>query len=80
MPKPKPLSTRKAEAKVYGGHESSLIRPSLYTKAARHPAATLTAAGIAAAGVGAFLWSRRGGAQAARAETSEEREVEAHPS
>ena len=48
-----------AEAKVHGDHQGSLIRPSLYSKAARHPAATLTAAGMVAAGVGAFLWARR---------------------
>jgi NAD(P)-dependent dehydrogenase (short-subunit alcohol dehydrogenase family) len=71
----------KAEAEVRGDHQGSVIRPSLYTRAARHPAATLTAAGVAAAGVGAFLWSRRGRAEGtAQAETSEEREVEAHPS
>ena len=50
-----------AEAKVYGDHQGSTIRPSVYTRAARHPAATLAVAGIAAAGVSAFLWGRRNG-------------------
>jgi NAD(P)-dependent dehydrogenase (short-subunit alcohol dehydrogenase family) len=67
-----------SEAKVRGDHQGSIIRPSLYTKAARHPAITLTAAGAAAAGVSLFLWSRGGGR--AQAEQSSEAEVEAHPS
>ena len=75
------LYSGQGEAQIRGDHQGSVIRPSLYTKAARHPAATLTVAGMAAAGVGAFLWSRRGrDGGTARAETSEEREVEAHPS
>lgn len=47
-----------SEAQVRGDHQGSMIRPSLYTRAARHPAATLAVAGIAAAGVSAFLWGR----------------------
>ena len=77
------LHSGQSEAKVRGGHQGSTIRPSLYTKAARHPAMTLTAAGAAAAGVGLFLWSRGGGrgeAPGVVAETSTEAEVEAHPS
>ena len=72
----------RAEAEVRGDHQGSMIRPSLYTKAARHPAMTLTAAGAAAAGVGLFLWSRSGrdGGRSASAESSTEAEVEAHPS
>ncbi len=70
-----------SEAKVRGDHQGSMIRPSLYTKAARHPAITLTAAGAAAAGVGLFLWSRgRGEGEGVQAEQSTEKEVEAHPS
>lgn len=71
-----------AEARVRGDHQGSTIRPSLYTKAARHPAVTLTAAGAAAAGVGLFLWSRsaRGGEGSATPEPSTEAEIEAHPS
>jgi NADP-dependent 3-hydroxy acid dehydrogenase YdfG len=49
----------RAEGEVRGDHQGAIIRPSVYSKAARHPAVTLTAAGVAAAGVGAFLWSRR---------------------
>jgi NADP-dependent 3-hydroxy acid dehydrogenase YdfG len=48
-----------SEAKVRGDHQGSVIRPSLYSRAARHPAATLTAAGIAAAGVSSFIWCGR---------------------
>jgi NAD(P)-dependent dehydrogenase (short-subunit alcohol dehydrogenase family) len=48
-----------AEGEVRGDHQGSMIRPSVYTRAARHPAATLTVAGIAAAGLGALLWARR---------------------
>jgi hypothetical protein len=69
-----------SEAKVIGDHQGSTIRPSLYTKAARHPAIALTAAGATAAGVGLFLWSRGRSKPAAIAETSAEAEVEAHPS
>lgn len=73
----------RAEAQVRGDHQGSMIRPSLYTKAARHPAMTLTAAGAAAAGVGLFLWSRSGrdgGGERVSSETSTDAEVEAHPS
>jgi NAD(P)-dependent dehydrogenase (short-subunit alcohol dehydrogenase family) len=70
----------KSEAKVIGDHQGSRVRPSLYTKAARHPAIALTAAGATAAGVGLFLWSRGRSKPAATAETSTEAEVEAHPS
>ncbi len=75
-----------SEARVIGDHQGSVIRPSLYSKAARNPAMTLTAAGAAAAGVGLFLWSRRsigenGTAQArAEPEVSTAEEIEAHPS
>jgi NAD(P)-dependent dehydrogenase (short-subunit alcohol dehydrogenase family) len=76
------LHQGQAEARVRGDHQGSAIRPSLYTKAARHPAMTLTAAGAAAAGVGLFLWSRsvRGGEGSAAFERSTDAEVEAHPS
>jgi hypothetical protein len=76
------LHSGQSEALVRGDHQGSTIRPSVYTKAARHPAVTLTAAGAAAAGVGLFLWSRsgRGTETTADAETSTEREIEAHPS
>ena len=67
-----------AEARVAGDHQGSVLRPSLYTRAALTPAMTLTAAGAAAAGVGLFLWSRRGAEEPG--ETSTEAEVEAHPS
>ena len=67
-----------SEAQVRGDHQGKTIRPSLYSKAARHPALTLTAAGAAAAGVGLFLWSR--GSRRALAERSTEAEIEAHPS
>ena len=85
----------RSEARVIGDHQGSVIRPSLYTKAARNPAMTLTAAGAAAAGVGLFLWSRRsvgenGNAEPrgekeatsrhAVAEVSTAEEIEAHPS
>ncbi len=48
-----------AEGKVKGDHQGSLIRPSLYSRAARHPAATWAMASVAGAGIGAFLLSRR---------------------
>jgi hypothetical protein len=67
-----------SEGEVRGDHQGSTIRPSLYTKAARHPAITLTAAGAAAAGVSLFLWSRSRSGDGA--EQSTEAEVEAHPS
>ena len=74
------LHSGRSEARVRGDHQGSIIRPSLYTKAARHPAITLTAAGAAAAGVGLFLWGRgrNGGSVAGEVSTAEE--VEAHPS
>jgi NAD(P)-dependent dehydrogenase (short-subunit alcohol dehydrogenase family) len=74
------LHQGQSEALVRGDHQGNLIRPSLYTKAARHPAMTLTAAGAAAAGVGLFLWSRGNRQNAAETERSTEAEVEAHPS
>lgn len=50
-----------AEGQVLGDHQGSTIRPSGYSRAARHPAATIAAIGTAAAaGLGAFLLSRRG--------------------
>lgn len=52
------LYERKAEAQVYGDHQGSLIRPSVYSRAARNPLATLAFAGAAAFGFGAMLWSR----------------------
>jgi short-subunit dehydrogenase len=70
----------KSEAKVTGDHQGSTIRPSLYTKAARHPAITLTAAGATAAGAALFLWSRSRSKSGATVEISTEAEVEAHPS
>ena len=71
-----------AEARVRGYHGGSTIRPSLYTKAARHPAITLTAAGAAAAGVGLFLWGRKARRVegSATPERLTEAEAEAHPS
>jgi hypothetical protein len=69
-----------SEAKVIGDHQGSMIRPSLYSKAARHPGLALTAAGATAAGLGLFLWSRGRSRPQAVAETSTEAEVEAHPS
>lgn len=72
-----------AEARTLGDHQGSMIRPSAYTKAARHPAVTLTAAGVAAAGVGAFLWSRRNRQEEGAASPqpqAREQDVEAHPS
>jgi short-subunit dehydrogenase len=71
------LHQGQSEALVDGDHQGSMIRPSLYTRAAVNPAVTLGAAGAAAAaGAGLFLW-RRGRAQA---EESRSDEVEAHPS
>ncbi|HEX8532944.1 MAG TPA: SDR family oxidoreductase [Allosphingosinicella sp.] len=71
------LHRGQSEARVRGDHQGSVIRPSLYTKAARHPAITLTAAGAAAAGVGLFLWGR---GRSVAGEVSTAEEVEAHPS
>ena len=68
----------KAEAEIYGDHQGSTIRPSLYSAAARNRTATVAVAGVAAAaGAGLFLWSRSRGAQV---EVSTADEVEAHPS
>ena len=53
------LYSGQAEAKVRGDHQGSMIRPSLYTRAARNPLATIAMAGIAAAGLGALLRARR---------------------
>ncbi|MEA1014731.1 SDR family oxidoreductase [Sphingosinicella sp. LY1275] len=47
-----------SEAQVRGDHQGSLIRPSAYSKAARHPLATLALASLAAAGIGALLSTR----------------------
>ena len=72
-----------SDALTRGDHQGSMIRPSLYTKAARHPVVTLTAAGAAAAGVGAFLWSRRNQASdngAVPEPQAGDQDVEAHPS
>jgi hypothetical protein len=67
-----------AEGEIYGDHQGSMIRPSLYTAAARNRAVTAAVAGVAAAaGAGLFLWSR---SQGARSEESTADEVEAHPS
>ena len=41
-----------------GDHQGGLIRPSAYSKAGRHPLATLALAGLAAAGIGALLSTR----------------------
>jgi NADP-dependent 3-hydroxy acid dehydrogenase YdfG len=75
-----------AEAQVRGDHQGSHIRSSLYTRAALHPALTAAAAGIAAAGIGAFLWGRgRGTDQQERSAGDRHRleeafeEVEGHP-
>ena len=48
-----------SDAQVRGDHQGAMIRPSLYTRAARHPAASLAVTGLAAAGMSAFLWGRR---------------------
>jgi NAD(P)-dependent dehydrogenase (short-subunit alcohol dehydrogenase family) len=74
------LHEGRSEARTTGDHQGSVIRPSLYSKAARHPAIALTAAGATAAGVGLFLWSRGRSKPSATAEVSTEAEVEAHPS
>ena len=50
-----------AEARVRGDHGGRTIRPSLYSKAARHPLATLAVAGGLAAG--ALLLTRRSRAE-----------------
>ena len=54
------LHSGQSEGQVRGDHQGSLIRPSAYSKATRHPGAAAAVAGLAAAGVGAFVWSRRG--------------------
>jgi hypothetical protein len=48
-----------AEARVRGEHPGSFVRPSLYSRATRHPAASLAVAGAAAAGASLFLWGRK---------------------
>jgi short-subunit dehydrogenase len=66
------------QGEIYGDHQGSTIRPSLYTAAARNRAVTAAVAGVAAAaGTGLFLWSRSRGPQS---EVSTADEVEAHPS
>jgi NAD(P)-dependent dehydrogenase (short-subunit alcohol dehydrogenase family) len=77
------LHAGNSDGQVRGDHQGSLIRPSLYTRAARHPAAGLAAAGVAAAGVGAFLWSRRERelpATPSLADARDEEQAAAHPS
>lgn len=59
------LYAGQSEVRVRGDVEST-IRPSLYGKAARHPAATAAVAAGAAAGVGAFLFARSRRADEAR--------------
>ena len=51
------LHSGQSETRVRGDHQGSMIRPSLYSHAARNPAVTLAVAGLAA-GVSAFLWGR----------------------
>jgi hypothetical protein len=55
-----------AEGKVHGDHQGSLIRPSLYSNAALHPAVTAAVAGAALAGMGYLM--RRGRGTARRAD------------
>ena len=71
------LHVGNAQAEVYGDHQGSLIRPSLYTRAAITPGLPLVAGAVAAAGAGLFLWSRR---SRGAGEQSSAEEVEAHPS
>ncbi|WP_114954618.1 SDR family oxidoreductase [Sphingosinicella terrae] len=47
----------RSEARVHGDHQGSLIRPSLYSRAARNPGATMAIA-AAAVGLGALLLRR----------------------
>ena len=65
------LHQGRSDAKVHGDHQGGVIRPSVYSKAARHPLTTLAIAGAAAAGVGALLWSRRGRGSGADAQGEE---------
>ena len=48
----------RSEARILGDHQGSMIRPSLYTRAALHPLATAALAGVAA-GAGVLLFGRR---------------------
>ena len=70
-----------SQAQVRGDHQGSMIRPSLHSRASRHPAASLAIAGAAAAGVSAFLWGRSRRASRAEDEAVEEQLdlVEGHP-
>jgi short-subunit dehydrogenase len=79
------LYAGQSEGEVFGDHQGSAIRASAYTRARTTPGVPLALAGAAAAGVGLFLWSRRGSAAAtpalrAEPEQSSAEEVEAHPS
>lgn len=62
------------EGRVRGDHQGSVIRPSLYSRAARHPAATWAVASLAGAGIGAFLFSRRRRTEPSASEIRVERE------
>lgn len=62
------------EGKVRGDHQGSVIRPSLYSRAARHPATTWAVAGVAGAGIGALLLSRRSRRQPSASDIRVERE------
>ena len=63
-----------AEGKTRGDHQGSMIRPSLYSRAARHPATTWAVASVAGAGIGAFLLSRRSRRQPSTSDVRMERE------
>jgi hypothetical protein len=56
----------RSEARVRGDSQGSLVRPSLYSRAARNPGATMAIA-AAAVGLGALLLSRGRGRDDARA-------------
>jgi hypothetical protein len=73
------LSEGHGEAKVRGDHGGAMIRPSLYSMAARNPVATIAVAGGIAAG--AFLLTRRRSEPSALVEdgVEEEREVARPP-
>jgi NAD(P)-dependent dehydrogenase (short-subunit alcohol dehydrogenase family) len=70
-----------SEALVRGDPRGRLVRPSLYSRASRHPAASLAAVGAAAAGAGLFLWNRREAKDAGTQQPAEHGEelLEAHP-